>query len=614
LRLDALCNIRELSSNLINNREFIEKIKSENGNLSLRKVAELFSENMGIPLNAGPLDLEGEFGKHVDIEFSESSKSLECILLSLIPLFSNIEMSVEQNVVHGGNRKKVLSGGGGIVSKLVLGLAALSVAQSTNGVSSNLVSSQPGGIALSGIEVSGRPEAAGKALSSVEVTVGPPAIFVYGPTGTETKQVNNITYYLAIIEDRFLPAAGQAVNDNTHVNFLAGLQKAFSGVKSQYDLGLATNVIKSSDIAQANVLNSVISWGSNFIGLNGDLPEGVALVEFVEKKVPGLRGGLSGLMNNPESAGIIPISELASLKTLLQSSQFKSNGIKFYQDKNDETIVEIMRRAYPQNNKKQVLDDIRTFSGFQIDSIITDISKGKYSIGSVAVITRKTPLSDRIREFYGAKDTASDLSIEPMKIFISVIKPINYETQQSAFRLATETHQSGIDALANHDKDFNVFLDEFHNLVESVKKLENQCENIRTGVGVTRSAVEIQHSSLSFSISLIGGVATAIAGELNPSPTRKVVEAVEGESSQDKTTREGKYLSTLKLFQEETGKELDDLGAASITETVKRVLLLAATKVSRDTSPPVVIICGTGFILPEARQAIGIIEPVDDCV
>jgi dihydrofolate synthase/folylpolyglutamate synthase len=69
-----------------------------------------------------------------------------------------------------------------------------------------------------------------------------------------------------------------------------------------------------------------------------------------------------------------------------------------------------------------------------------------------------------------------------------------------------------------------------------------------------------------------------------------------------------------KLFQEETGKELDDLGAASITETVKRVLLLAATKVSRDTSPPVVIICGTGFILPEARQAIGIIEPVDECV
>ncbi len=69
-----------------------------------------------------------------------------------------------------------------------------------------------------------------------------------------------------------------------------------------------------------------------------------------------------------------------------------------------------------------------------------------------------------------------------------------------------------------------------------------------------------------------------------------------------------------KLFQEETGKELDDLGASGITDTVKKVLLVAATQSSQNKSPPVVIICGTGFILPEARQAIGIVEPIDESV
>ena len=73
-------------------------------------------------------------------------------------------------------------------------------------------------------------------------------------------------------------------------------------------------------------------------------------------------------------------------------------------------------------------------------------------------------------------------------------------------------------------------------------------------------------------------------------------------------------LQLKKLFQEETGKELDDFGATGITDTVKRVLLVAAAQSSQNKSPPVVIICGTGFILPEARQAIGIIESIDESV
>jgi dihydrofolate synthase/folylpolyglutamate synthase len=75
------------------------------------------------------------------------------------------------------------------------------------------------------------------------------------------------------------------------------------------------------------------------------------------------------------------------------------------------------------------------------------------------------------------------------------------------------------------------------------------------------------------------------------------------------------------IFRQETGEEPFDLEAATpgyaegtpqsgsrIKDTVGRLLMLAASESENST----VVICGTGYIMPDAREQLGIREPRDD--
>ena len=80
------------------------------------------------------------------------------------------------------------------------------------------------------------------------------------------------------------------------------------------------------------------------------------------------------------------------------------------------------------------------------------------------------------------------------------------------------------------------------------------------------------------------------------------------------------------IFREETDEEILDLESATswlpsapessvsdkpcsaIKETLRRLLALAAS----ESSESVVVVCGTGYIMPDAREMLGIIEPRDD--
>lgn len=62
------------------------------------------------------------------------------------------------------------------------------------------------------------------------------------------------------------------------------------------------------------------------------------------------------------------------------------------------------------------------------------------------------------------------------------------------------------------------------------------------------------------------------------------------------------------VFLEETGQQLPHCEDTCVEDTITRVLNIAADKGPNS----VVIICGTGFIMPPARAILGIVEPRDD--
>jgi dihydrofolate synthase / folylpolyglutamate synthase len=64
------------------------------------------------------------------------------------------------------------------------------------------------------------------------------------------------------------------------------------------------------------------------------------------------------------------------------------------------------------------------------------------------------------------------------------------------------------------------------------------------------------------------------------------------------------------IFRQETGHDLVDIEAATTMEAIQLLLTMAASESDIST----IVICGTGYIMPDARQACGIIEPRDDRV
>lgn len=59
------------------------------------------------------------------------------------------------------------------------------------------------------------------------------------------------------------------------------------------------------------------------------------------------------------------------------------------------------------------------------------------------------------------------------------------------------------------------------------------------------------------------------------------------------------------VFKEETGQQLEHSVDADAAATVERVLVMAA----QEAPGSVVVICGTGYIMPPTRAFLGIIEP-----
>lgn len=70
-----------------------------------------------------------------------------------------------------------------------------------------------------------------------------------------------------------------------------------------------------------------------------------------------------------------------------------------------------------------------------------------------------------------------------------------------------------------------------------------------------------------------------------------------------------------KIFLEEIGCEMTDLGAAGghgVESTVRKVLALSASSPAYERGEAVVLICGTGYIMPDSRRVLGIVEPCDE--
>jgi dihydrofolate synthase/folylpolyglutamate synthase len=67
-----------------------------------------------------------------------------------------------------------------------------------------------------------------------------------------------------------------------------------------------------------------------------------------------------------------------------------------------------------------------------------------------------------------------------------------------------------------------------------------------------------------------------------------------------------------RIFREETGENVTDMGAVDCQETLKRVLARSASDGAASGGKAVTIICGTGYIMPPARALVGIREPQDD--
>lgn len=78
--------------------------------------------------------------------------------------------------------------------------------------------------------------------------------------------------------------------------------------------------------------------------------------------------------------------------------------------------------------------------------------------------------------------------------------------------------------------------------------------------------------------------------------------------AQSKNWRAAAVAGLEEMFREETGQSLVHVEDDSAEETVDRVLRLAA----EEGEGSVVVVCGTGYIMPPARRILGIVEPRDD--
>lgn len=67
-----------------------------------------------------------------------------------------------------------------------------------------------------------------------------------------------------------------------------------------------------------------------------------------------------------------------------------------------------------------------------------------------------------------------------------------------------------------------------------------------------------------------------------------------------------------KVFKEETGENVTDLGGGDLQETLRKVLALSANDGAAKPGKAVTIICGTGYIMPPARALVGVREPRDE--
>lgn len=84
--------------------------------------------------------------------------------------------------------------------------------------------------------------------------------------------------------------------------------------------------------------------------------------------------------------------------------------------------------------------------------------------------------------------------------------------------------------------------------------------------------------------------------------------------AQSSNWRAASFEELNKVFMEEAGSAMTDLGSAggnSVEATIRKVLGLSASSPAYAKGDAVVIVCGTGFIMPDARRVMGVVEPCD---
>jgi hypothetical protein len=90
---------------------------------------------------------------------------------------------------------------------------------------------------------------------------------------------------------------------------------------------------------------------------------------------------------------------------------------------------------------------------------------------------------------------------------------------------------------------------------------------------------------------------------MTPQQLRRVLTELENEvvdvDYKDAARKSSAYLSK------------EDVKSSSVTETLRRAMALASHSDNSSNAPDVVVVCGTSFIMGEARAALGIVEPRD---
>ena len=99
---------------------------------------------------------------------------------------------------------------------------------------------------------------------------------------------------------------------------------------------------------------------------------------------------------------------------------------------------------------------------------------------------------------------------------------------------------------------------------------------------------------------------------------RAIVKSIPPEKihfAQSSNWRAASFDELNKVFLEEAGSAMTDLGPAGgngVEATVRKVLTLSASSPAYAKGDAVVVICGTGYIMPDSRRVLGISEPWDD--